>query len=134
MPRGNAVQSKVHYQGKDEDFVILVDDVKSVQDWKNDRSIPLTQVVSGFKIFVTHKYGTPHNTSCIASMVADDCSVLRHGAQGVLDGASKATLENEFGTSNEDECMIKILEGGSLQETEVSHHFQSILSSSPHLT
>lgn len=56
MPRGNAHQSKVHYQGKDEDFVIFVDDVKSVQNWKDDLSIPLAQVVSGFKIFVTHKY------------------------------------------------------------------------------
>ncbi|KAL8713209.1 MAG: hypothetical protein Q9220_002730 [cf. Caloplaca sp. 1 TL-2023] len=96
MPRGNASQSKVHYQGKDEDFVIMVDDVKSVQDWKNDRSIPLAQVVSGFKIFVTHK----------------------HGAQNAYDTASKQTLENEFGTKNEDECMIKILEGGTLQESE----------------
>ncbi|KAI4173751.1 MAG: hypothetical protein Q9188_001767 [Gyalolechia gomerana] len=96
MPRGNASQSKVHYQGKDEDFVIMVDDVKSVQDWKKDRSIPLAQVVSGFKIFVTHK----------------------HGAQNAYDAASKQTLENEFGTQNEDECMIKILEGGTLQETE----------------
>ena len=43
----------------------------------------------------------------------------RHGAQGVLDTASKATLENEFGTSNEDDCMVKILEGGMVQETEV---------------
>ncbi|KAL8745656.1 MAG: hypothetical protein Q9190_002233 [Brigantiaea leucoxantha] len=97
MPRGNATQSKVHYQGKDEDFVIMVDDVEAVQNWKDDRSIPLAQVVSGFKIFVTHK----------------------HGAQNAYDGASKATLENEFGTSNEDECMIKILEGGTLQATEV---------------
>ncbi len=44
----------------------------------------------------------------------------RHGAQGVLDSASKATLENEFGTHNEDECMTKILESGDIQETEVS--------------
>ena len=44
----------------------------------------------------------------------------RHGAQGVLDTASKSTLDNEFGTSNEDECMIKIMERGSIQETEVS--------------
>lgn len=29
-------------------------------------------------------------------------------------------MENEFGTKNEDECMIKILELGTLQETEVS--------------
>ena len=56
MPRGNAHQSKVHYQGKEEDFVIMVDDVQSVQKWKDDKSIPLAQVVSGFKIFVTHKY------------------------------------------------------------------------------
>ena len=55
MPRGNAPQTKVHYQGKDEDFVIYVDGSKAVQDWKKDRSIPLAQVVSGFKIFVTHK-------------------------------------------------------------------------------
>ena len=55
MTRGNVHQSKVHYQGKEEDYVIFVDDVKAVQDWKNDRSIPLAQVVSGFKIFVTHK-------------------------------------------------------------------------------
>ena len=35
----------------------MVDDVESVQKWKEDRSIPLAQVVSGFKILVTHKYG-----------------------------------------------------------------------------
>lgn len=56
MTRGTGNQAKMHYQGKEEDFVIFVDDVKAVQDWKNDRSIPLAQVVSGFKIFVTHKY------------------------------------------------------------------------------
>lgn len=44
----------------------------------------------------------------------------RHGAQNAYDSASKATLENEFGSHNEDECMIKILEGGTLQETEVN--------------
>ena len=55
MPRGNAAQTKVHLQGKDDDFVIYVDSTKAVQDWKDDRSIPLAQVVSGFKIFVTHK-------------------------------------------------------------------------------
>ncbi len=55
MTRGNAAQSKVHYQGKEDDFVIMVDDIESVKKWKSDRSIPLAQVVSGFKIFVTHK-------------------------------------------------------------------------------
>ena len=44
----------------------------------------------------------------------------RHGAQGVLDTASKSTLHNEFGTDNEDECLIKILEKGNVQEVENS--------------
>ncbi|KAL8797079.1 MAG: hypothetical protein Q9182_007260 [Xanthomendoza sp. 2 TL-2023] len=107
MPRGNAHQSKVHYQGKDEDFIIFVDDIKAVQDWKNDRSIPLAQVVSGFKIFVTHKYEIP-----IPGLAANPSSPLAH--------FTKQTLENEFGTHNEDECLIKILEGGTLQETETA--------------
>lgn len=55
MPRGNAPQSKVHYRGKEEDFVIYIDDAESVQKWKEDRSIPLAQVVKGFKIFITYK-------------------------------------------------------------------------------
>ncbi|KAG4218090.1 hypothetical protein PC116_g33430 [Phytophthora cactorum] len=42
----------------------------------------------------------------------------RQGAQGQMDGASKATLENEFGISNEDEVIKKILESGTLQEAE----------------
>ena len=47
--------------------------------------------------------------------------MARHGAQSVGDTASKATLENEFGTANEDECIIKILENGNMQESEVGH-------------
>ena len=43
----------------------------------------------------------------------------RHGAQNAHDAASKQTLDAEFGTSNEDECMTKILEMGDVQATEV---------------
>lgn len=43
----------------------------------------------------------------------------RHGAQGELDTASKASLENEFGTSNEDEVVKKILTDGSIQTSQV---------------
>lgn len=46
-------------------------------------------------------------------------TIDRQGAQGQLDGASKATLENEFGTKNEDEVIIQILENGTIQSTEV---------------
>lgn len=36
-----------------------------------------------------------------------------------MDGASKATLENEFGTHNEDDILVKILEKGDLQASDV---------------
>ena len=45
--------------------------------------------------------------------------ICRHGAQGQLDGASKSALENEFGTSNEDEVIKQILTKGSVQSGEV---------------
>ena len=59
-------------------------------------------------------------------MVTNRRPSRRHGAQNAYDSPSKATLENEFGTHNEDECMIKILENGTLQETEVSMMLQRI--------
>jgi len=42
-----------------------------------------------------------------------------------MDGASKASLENEFGTSNEDEVIKKILEQGQPQTIEVRHSIDS---------
>lgn len=48
--------TKVHYKGADEDFIVFVESQKDVEAWKADRSIPLAQVVNGFKVFVTHKY------------------------------------------------------------------------------
>ncbi|KAJ5662541.1 uncharacterized protein N7477_010157 [Penicillium maclennaniae] len=93
MPRANDTTSKIFYKGKTEDFVVFVDDLEILKKWKEDRSIALADVLNGWKIFITHS----------------------HGAQGVLDTASKAALENEFGTANEDECMVKILEGGEFQ-------------------
>ncbi|KAJ5087014.1 RNA binding protein [Penicillium alfredii] len=93
MPRANDPTSKIFYKGRSDDFIVFVDDLEILHKWKNDRSIPLSEVLNGWKIFVTHS----------------------HGAQGVLDTASKASLNNEFGTNNEDECMIKILEGGEYQ-------------------
>ncbi|ERF68806.1 hypothetical protein EPUS_06250 [Endocarpon pusillum Z07020] len=97
MPRGNGAQSKVVFHGASDSFIVFVESPEAVKDWKKDRSIPLAQVMAGFKVFQTHK----------------------HGAQGVLDGASKSTLENEFGTSNDDEVIIKILEGGEVQASEI---------------
>jgi hypothetical protein len=53
-------------------------------------------------------------------MTTVSSSITRQGNQGQLDAAPKRDLENEFGTSNEDEAIAKILEGGSVVETQVS--------------
>lgn len=55
MARGEGNQPKIHYKGEHEDFVVFVDDAKAAEGWKTDKSIPLAQVVSSFKIFVTHR-------------------------------------------------------------------------------
>ncbi|KAK5171317.1 uncharacterized protein LTR77_004461 [Saxophila tyrrhenica] len=96
--RGNAQQTKVHYKGKQDDFVIFVESKEAVQSWKSDKSVPLAQVVDGYKIFITHKQG---NT-------------------GILDTASKGTLEDEFGTHKDDDVMNAILEKGQIVESENS--------------
>ncbi|EHK96905.1 putative SDO1-like protein C21C3.19 [Glarea lozoyensis 74030] len=97
MARGEASQTKIHYKGKDDDFIIFIDDAKAAKEWKTDKSIPLAQVVSAFKIFVTHK----------------------QGAQGTLDGASHSTLDNEFGTHVDEEVIKQIIEKGTIQEGEI---------------
>lgn len=47
-------------------------------------------------------------------------ALSRHGNQGTLDTASNGTLEQEFGTSNDDDVVKQILEKGTILETEVS--------------
>jgi hypothetical protein len=42
-----------------------------------------------------------------------------HGNQGTLDAAAKGTLEAEFGSSKEEDVIIKILEKGNIIESEV---------------
>jgi hypothetical protein len=60
--RGNAAQVKVHFKGADDDYIVFVDSAQAVRDWKADKSVPLAQVVSGWKIFVTHKYVSTSST------------------------------------------------------------------------
>ncbi|KAI9730458.1 MAG: hypothetical protein M1818_008153 [Claussenomyces sp. TS43310] len=98
MAKGEGNQTKVHYKGAEDDFVIFVVNAQIVRDWQGDKSIPLAQVVDSFKIFVTHK----------------------HGAQGTFDEASNSTLENEFGTKKDDEAIKQILEKGTIQESETA--------------
>lgn len=70
--KGNDAQTKVHYKGKDNDFIIFVDSSDAVKEWKKDSSVPLAQVVSGWKIFHTNKY-VDHTP---ASLIAVRNSVL----------------------------------------------------------
>jgi hypothetical protein len=64
MAKGEAVTTKCHFKGKEDDFIVFVEDVKAAKDWKTDKTIPLAQVVNSFKVFVTGKYVvsiiTPH--------------------------------------------------------------------------
>lgn len=46
-------------------------------------------------------------------------AVIRQGNQGVLDAASKASLESEFGTSKDEEVVKQILEKGTIIESAV---------------
>jgi hypothetical protein len=55
MTRGNVAQTKVLFQGEKEDFIVFVESAAELEAWKRDRSIPLAQVVAGFKIMVSHK-------------------------------------------------------------------------------
>ncbi|PKY06714.1 DUF1960-domain-containing protein [Aspergillus campestris IBT 28561] len=99
MARGSESVSKVIYKGSTDDFIVFVDDQEILKQWRNDKSIPLAQVVNGWKIFVTHKQGT----------------------QGILDGASNGSLESEFGTSKEEDCVAQILQKGDYQTTAQVH-------------
>lgn len=59
MPRGNREHSKVFYKGGNDDYIIFVDDLQAYKDWKNDKTIPLVNIVSGWRVFVTHQFVSP---------------------------------------------------------------------------
>jgi len=98
MARGGTTQSKIHFKGKSDDFLVFVDDIEAYKRWLNDKSVPLVEVVSTFQVFVTHK----------------------QGSQGQYDTASKGSLENEFSTSVDEEVIKQVLEKGTLQQTQMS--------------
>ena len=56
MARDNTPVSKVFYRGKDDDFTVFVENEAILNAWRNDRSIALTRVLSGWNIFVTLAY------------------------------------------------------------------------------
>lgn len=65
MTRGNAEQRKVVYKGKSDDFVCFIESIEILEKWKKDPSVPLAQVLNGWKVFCTHKYASsPLPPSC----------------------------------------------------------------------
>lgn len=64
MTRGEVNHVKVHYKGNDEDFVVFLDSVEDYKRWLGDKSVPLAQVVSSFKVFTTHRSATPFFFFC----------------------------------------------------------------------
>ncbi|TQV95903.1 hypothetical protein V2A60_001069 [Cordyceps javanica] len=97
MTRGETVQTKCHYKGQADDFIVFIDDVDTFKKWQTDKSVPMAHFMSSFRIFQTNK----------------------HGAQGQLDAAPKNILATEFDTEDEDEVIKKILAKGTLQQSEM---------------
>jgi hypothetical protein len=108
MARGNSPQTQVFYKGSSGDqFCIFVESAEAVQKWKADSTIPMVDVVAGWKVLVPE-----------------------HGKQGVLNTASKQQLENEFGAgAKEDDIFKKILQEGDIQSSEVSFIIHTCLPS-----
>ncbi|KAH7308387.1 ribosome maturation protein [Stachybotrys elegans] len=97
MTRGEGSQTKVHYKGKRDDYLVFVDDIETYKKWLTNKTIPLAHFVSPFTVFLTHK----------------------QGAQGMHDAAARSTLESEFGTGDAAEVMQNILIEGTVQTVEM---------------
>lgn len=99
---------KIFWKGSDYDFVVFVEDTDLLQKYKKgDSTIPLVDIVSIYKVFINRQ----------------------GGVEGVLDEASKAEISNEFGKSDVDEVIKKIIfEGadkqgaGSIYKGHSSHN------------
>lgn len=126
MPRGNTQQTKVIYKGNSDDFIVFIDSIEDLQKWKKDSSVPLAQVLNGWKIFCSDKYVTQFRPFRGINSRLIWYKNNRHGAQGILNEASNSHLENEFGTSREEDVVAKILRGGSPQVGTVSHFLSFI--------
>ncbi|TGZ77451.1 DUF1960-domain-containing protein [Ascodesmis nigricans] len=94
MARGkDQPQTKIVFPGKSDDFIVMAESVDTVEKWKKDPSIPVVDVVDGWQVFCTHK----------------------QGAQGIMDAASNAALDNEFGSHKLDDVIPHILKNGQPQ-------------------
>ena len=86
--------NKVIYTAGDtlnsQDFILFIHE-NMLNKWKNDKSIPLIDVIAKWEIYT---------------------QTSKHGSNGLLDQPSKSTLENWFDTKKIDDIIIHILENG----------------------
>lgn len=54
MVRADGNITKIHYKGQEDDFVMIVESAEAVKKWKEDKTVPLVDVVNSFDIFITH--------------------------------------------------------------------------------
>ncbi|KAK7678827.1 hypothetical protein QCA50_018126 [Cerrena zonata] len=83
---------KLFWKGSDYDFVVFIEDSNLVQKYKD--------IVSIYKVFINRQ----------------------GGVEGVLDEASKSELANEFGSSDVDSIIKKILVEGTDKKSAGSFH------------
>ncbi|KDN40888.1 DUF1960-domain-containing protein [Tilletiaria anomala UBC 951] len=92
---------KYDSQSLDEFQVIVNGD--EYEKWiKGDKTIPLTDVVDSFDVFITGQ-----------------------GKEGLMGRASKQQLENVFGTSKSTDVILQILEKGQLIASSVKDRFST---------
>jgi hypothetical protein len=117
MTRGNTQEVKMHYKGPNtgDDYVVYIASAEAARDWKKDKTIPLVDVLDGFFVFVSHKYGLTNGRYLRVLL-----NLSRQGAQGILDRASNAQLESEFGTHKIEEVAQMIIERGQIIQNKVS--------------
>ncbi|EEB05472.1 SBDS family protein Rtc3 [Schizosaccharomyces japonicus yFS275] len=93
MPSYKGNQTRICHQGADGNmYVAILRGPEELEQWKEDSSKPLVDVVDSFQVFTTH----------------------RQGSTGRLSTASKVELENEFGTCNEDSIIRQLLSVGKV--------------------
>lgn len=83
---------KIFYKGKENDFVIFTENPEEIKKYKSgDKTVPLIDILSIYKVFINRQ----------------------GGVEGVLDEASRAELQNEFGSkANVDDVIKTILDQG----------------------
>jgi hypothetical protein len=126
MTRGNTQEVRMHYKGPKtgDNYCIYITSAEVARDWVSDKTIPLVDVLDGFLVLVSHKSVPPKSRRRRNSIVAFPVDVIlttygRQGTQGILDTASDAQMDSEFGTHKVEEVAQIILEKGKVIQNKV---------------